>query len=576
MGVFQMNQGVGLRVLVLILAASLLARSLKGQDLKQPEAPRVNADENVQTAIKRAIVRLKNNVVSQSAGESALLAMALLKSGQSADQPEIKAVLDQIVDRTKSSEFRPGNHHVYEAGVSIMALANADPVKYKPQIQIIVNFLVDHQQPNGGWFYPKPEHDTDGDTSITQYAVLGLWEASRSGVPVPRKVWDKVAEWHLTYQNEDGSFSYHPVQGSFAYGNGGTLTMTVAGAASLHVARLYLYPNAKDLEELKKKGLKNGKRFGILEPYDPRSGDSGLDPAQAAAVADANFRPTIRLGAIDKGIKGSMQWLEERFTIEPKQGHDIYYLYGIERLMALANVTSFAGHDWYAEGSQHLCRTQDASGGWTDNCGANPATALGLLFLGKATSKMLGRKPPRPPDKKFGGGLLIGGRGLPDNLESLESGQQGVQVRKLKGPVDELLAALEKADNTNVESAQTGLVEKIATEDPEALIGQTDRLLKLVNDRRAEVRRTIYWALGRTNDLHVVPQLIDGLRDSDPNCMVEARNALQFISKKLDANEPPDESNDAQRAAAVLFWKKWYLSVRDYVERDDLSELAPK
>ncbi|MBS0261775.1 MAG: HEAT repeat domain-containing protein [Planctomycetes bacterium] len=556
-----------------LLACALFyaqAHTLSAQDA------RVSEDEQVQSAIKKAVAKLKKNVATLSAGESALVTMALLKSGQSADSPEIKAALNLIVDRCKGDEFKPGNHHVYEAGVSIMALANADPVKYRPQIQTIVKFLIDNQQENGGWFYAKPAHSTDGDTSITQYAVLGLWEATRSGVPVPRRIWDRVAEWHLKFQNEDGSFSYHPVQGSFAFGNGGTLTMTVAGTGSLHVARLYLYPDAKDLEELKKKGLKNGKRFGILEPVDPKSGDSSVDPEKAVAAADAAYRPTTRLAAIDKGIKAGTQWLADRFTIEPKAGHDIYYLYGIERLMALANVTNFAGRDWYAEGSAHLCRIQDQTGGWNDNCGNEPATALGLLFLGKATSKMLGRKPPRPVEKKFGGGLLVGGRGLPENLETLEAGQQGVQVRKLKGPVDELLAELEKADSQQVEAAQSGLVEKIATEDPEALIGQTNRLLKLVTDKRVEVRRTVFWALGRTNDLQVVPRLIEGLQDSEPACVIEARNALQFISKKLDAHEPPDEFDATQRAAAVLFWKKWYLGVRDYAERDDLTELPPK
>src|SRR5262249_12917258 len=162
---------------------------------------------------------------------------------------------------------------------------------------------------------------------------------------------------------------------------------------------------------------------------------------------------------------------------------------GVERLMALANLQQFDGHDWYAEGAAHLCRTQDVSGGWIDQCGPDPATALGLLFLGKATSKMLKRPERRAPERRFAGGLLVGGRGLPENLDSLESDQQGVRVRKLKGPVDELLAELEKADSQQVESAQSALVDKIATEDPEALVGQTTRLLKLVHDKRIEVRR---------------------------------------------------------------------------------------
>jgi HEAT repeat protein len=149
-------------------------------------------------------------------------------------------------------------------------------------------------------------------------------------------------------------------------------------------------------------------------------------------------------------------------------------------------------------------------------------------------------------------------------------------VRKLKGPVDELLAELENAQSRQVEAAQATLVEAVVAEDPEALIGQAGRLLKLARDKRIEVRRTVFWALGRTNDLRVVPTLIDGLNDPDPACQIEARNALRFISKRIDVREPPDEASPEQRAAAIVYWKKWYLIVRPYDERDDLGEVPAK
>jgi hypothetical protein len=189
---------------------------------------------------------------------------------------------------------------------------------------------------------------------------------------------------------------------------------------------------------------------------------------------------------------------------------------------------------------------------------------------------MIAHKERPPPEKRFGGGLLVGGRGLPEDLNAVQVDQGGVRVRKLKGPVDELLAELEKGESRKVESAQAALVETIATENPEALIGQSDRLLKLVRDRRSEVRRTAFWALGRTNDLRVVPTLIAGLNDADLDCMVEARNALRYISKKLDVREPPDDATGDQRAAAIVLWKKWYLTVRPYDDRDDLGEAPVK
>ncbi len=311
----------------------------------------------------------------------------------------------------------------------------------------------------------------------------------------------------------------------------------------------------------------------------------------AAAISRASTRDIVLRPGWPRSTRRSSRgkdWLSDNFVIAPskiaagpingftpRSNWDLYYIYGIERLTALAGIKEIKGIDWYAAGSAHLLAIQSNVGTWTDQSGTEPATGFGLLFLGKATQKMLGHKAAvRTP--KFGGGLLIGGRGLPENLATLQIDQGAVRVRKLKGPIDELLAELENAQSRQVESAQAALVETIATNDPEALVGQADRLLKLAGDKRVEVRRTVFWALGRTNDLRVVPTLIKGLSDADEGCLIEARNALRFISKRIDVYEPPDEPTASQKVAAISYWKKWYLTVRPYDERDDLGESPPK
>jgi len=564
------------RVLVLVTLCGLftvvgaLAVDVQGQTADDPR---------VQAALKRAVETLRRQVGALDSGEGALVTMALLKAGVPRDAPEMKSGIDKILSHMRgSNKYEPGTHHTYEAGVGLMALANADVKGYRQQIEAIAKYLISVQQPSGAWGYPNQDHV--GDTSITQYGILGLWEASRSGVTVPKKVWDKAAAWHVATQRSDGSFIYHPDDApgaSFQQGPGGqgTHSMTVAGTASLYVARMHLYPDARDVEEIKTRtgSKRRGKKFGVLEPADAKPEEAapkGVDPG------DPNYRITTRLAAIDKAINKGKQWLTDKFTVAPKANHDIYYLYGLERLAALADVKEFGGHDWYAEGATHLMGIQNPGGTWMDGCGEFPATALGVLFLSKATAKMVARKERAPPERRFGGGLLVGGRGLPEDLNAVQADQGGVRVRKLKGPVDELLAELEKVESRQVESAQSALVETIATENPEALIGQGDRLLKLARDRRSEVRRTAFWALGRTNDLRVVPTLIAGLNDSDLDCMVEARNALRYISKKLDVREPPDDATSDQRLAAIALWKKWYLTVRPYDDRDDLGEAPAK
>lgn len=534
-----------------------------GADRKPPSPA---TDRQIQSAIRSGIDYLKTRAATIETGPGGLAAMALLKAGVPADAPVIQAVIKKIEARMLTGgKYVPANSHthIYEAGVCLMALANADAKRYKPQIQAIADYIISRQGDAGDWDYPER---TTGDTSISQYAILGLWEAVRSGIDVPTVVWDRAAAWHISRQLRNGSFTYHPSGTE----EDGTHTMTVAGIGSLYVARMHLYPTAEDLEERelasatpRRRGTK--KRFGLLEPADPD--DEKSDKPAPAPDLD---RPTVRLAAIDRSIARATAWLSAGFVIDPNTVWKQYYLYGIERTMALANASTFDGHDWYVEGAAQLVGTQLKDGSWTEPGGNEPATSFAVLFLSKATSKMLKRN--FRPVPKFGAGLLAGGRGLPDNLSEVQLEKGKVEVRKLAGPVDDLLAELENAQSRNVESAQAALVDTAAIEKPEALVGRKDRLAKLVLDPRPEVRRTALWALGRTNDIRTAPLLIEALLDPNLDCMVEARNALQYISRKSKDLDLPDQPTEAQRAAAVARWRKWYRSIRPYDERDDLPE----
>jgi hypothetical protein len=545
-------------------AAHWAPATARGQAAPQPGLPAGVArasDRQIQASIRGGVNYLMSKAASSDGGIASLAAMALLKTGVPADAPVIQAVIKKITSRIVDAKFTPSNahDHIYESGVSLMALANADAKKYLPQIQNIADYILSHQGPQGDWDYLQR---TTGDTSISQYALLGLWEASRCGVDVPIRVWDKAAQWHVSRQQTDGSFVYHPS----ATDGTGTHSMTVAGVGSLLVTRLHLYPDARDVEEQavarqRRRGTR--KKYGLLEPADTED-----DPV--AARAPDPSRPTVRLAAIDRAVGRGTDWLAERFTVDPPLTWKLYYLYGVERTAALANLTTIGGHDWYAEGAGFLIGQQFTDGSWTEQAGIEAATSFAILFLSKATAKMLNRRAPKV--SRFGAGLLAGGRGLPDNLNEVEFEGGKVQVRKLAGPVDELLAELENAQSQKVESAQAALVDLALVENREALVGKLERLVKLVHDPRPEVRRTALWALGRSNDIRTAPLLIEALLDSDLDCMVEARNALQFLAKKSKDLELPDQPTAAQRSAAVARWRKWYRSIRPYDERDDLPE----
>ncbi len=57
-------------------------------------------------------------------------------------------------------------------------------------MEAIARYLLSKQKANGSWDY---ESRTNGDTSISQYAVLGLWEAENAGATVPARCRDRGA-----------------------------------------------------------------------------------------------------------------------------------------------------------------------------------------------------------------------------------------------------------------------------------------------------------------------------------------------------------------------------------------------
>ncbi len=553
-----------------LIRLSILA-AICGMVSLQPTVSRSqdNRRQAVETQIKAAIDRagqwLLGKIASEQDGQAAIATVALLKSGMKPDTPQIKAVCERLCTRITAVAFTPQQHHVYEAGVSLLALANADPKKYRVQIGVLAKYLIANQGANGQWHYPG---SMDGDTSISQYAILGLWEATRSGVVVPLEVWDKAAAWHIRTQQRDGGFGYHPDGGG---GANSLHSMTAAGIGSLRIARRHLFPNAREravVETAVARKNRSGKRFGILEPvYRDEEAEASSEEARAALRA-ANYVPQVKLAQIDEAVEKGVGWMTTHFTVTQPTGYPIYFLYGLERGATLAEVKSFGSHDWYEEGAAHLIATQGQGPSWSDSSGDVPATAFGMLFLARATSKMVRQSTSRV---EIGAGILVGGRGLPDELNSAKLDDGKIKKQQKKAPLEELLAQLENPQLPLLENTQTEIVEQVVIGKREELIGQIDRLKKLARHKEPDVRRTALWALGRSDDLRLAPILIEGLKDPDVDVYVEARNALRCLSRQVEDFGAKEEPLDAAtRTRELTKWKDWYKSIRAYDERDDL------
>jgi HEAT repeats len=586
----------------------------------------------VKESIRKAVDYLSKNSASEPAGFYGIAGYALLKADVDPDERVIEIILNNIRAKYANGFYYPKSegHGLYESAVDLMALEAADPIENKEVITAIAKFIMTNQKDHGGWYYLAKHHrDQGGDTSITQYAILGLWAADRAGVKIPRKVWNGVVKFHLNTQRSDGAFSYHP--GSVRSAN---LNMTIGGIANLHIARRFLYPNSGELKlpetmtksiYEKKKSIKEGDKAGEkTRPELPRRKLPGpikellkretviaqfsIEQDEEERLAEIKKEQEEKkkkeetenlkiqksektastsnsLSNIDSAIKKALDWVSINYTPKGK-AHNFYFHYSIERMSALADIEEIAGKNWYQEEAKILMETQNPKGGWTAGYRASSSTSFALLFLTRSTRKLL--KGGKKRSRLFGKGILAGGRGLPDNLSDVQEEKGEVKKEKMEGPLNDLLSALENPESLKVEAVQNTIIEKFQIGNREELIGQIDRLLKLLKNPRAEVRRTVLWALGRTGDMRVVPKVIEALNDNDLDVVVEARNALCWISHRpngfgmtahpLEGHE--DVQDDAQKETLIKEWKensfekwtKWYRKVRPYQERDDLEE----
>jgi len=458
-----------------------------------------------------------------------------------------------------------------------MFLASVDPDRLRPQMQLITSYILATQNGPGDWDYVGEEKD-GGDTSMVQYALLGLWAAKDAGIDVPNEAVDRAARWLLKTQKSEGGYGYHPFtkQGK---PNVQEQAITSAGASGIGIVRIMMYPESNPFAAgNKKKKEPPKKKFGVLEEV-----QVGVTEEEAAAQASGNG--SIPIAQLDASLQRSLGWMNRAYNIRTSPRYHFYYLYTLERCASLAGVEQLGTHNWYADGTKFLVESQLKEGNWAgQHSGPVGSTCFAVMFLMRATGKALGA-----PD--VGGGLLAGGRGLPDDLTELAMKEGEVVKEKKLGPLDELLKELANTKDFNVSDVQQAIVEKVeigSPEDREKLIQQKNLLLRLVKDRRPEVRRTAMWALGRTDDLQVAKPLIGVLNnDNNVDVLVEARSALCVLSRRPRGfgfptgpyDQLSEQASDDEKVAALTqwrtsvfeAWRDWYLKVRPYDERDELA-----
>lgn len=554
------------------------------------------SDREIDTAIKKGLDYLLVDANRAAPRSPELLAYTLFRAGVPKDHAIIRSAIQGIQGSINSSSgYRPARDGYYQAGLAALLLEAIDPVEYKSELQSVANYILDGQRGPGYWDYPNQERG--GDTSISQYALLGLWAAEHSGMEIPPSVWDKAAGWLLKNQRS-GGFVYHPTEPPLVV----THSMTAAGCSSLMLCRRELFPGDSEIvAESRKAAVKKKPTalYGILKLV-----DLGQPEEKPNAVKPRVEEPTkLSASDINAGIRRSLKWFDSNYAVDLARNRQIggtkawnyYYLYGLERVGSFGELVEIDGHDWYRDGARFLVDKQQSDGHWKGSESADITTCLSLLFLVKATGQALGE--PRRREPKVGTGLLAAGRGLPDDLTKVQMKNGRVETLADDQEVTDLLSQLEAGSTADLvpeekdkklQQLEKAVIQTVRSGHREQLIGQVDRLKKLVASPSPEIRRIALWSLARSNDLTVAPLFIDRLQDGDLDVAIEANQGLCILSRKLKgvgvADDPLKGIRDQRpaeelkeianrwRKQAADGWRAWYLSVRPYSERDDLLD----
>ena len=525
---------------ILATAVILLGVALA---IPKPAAAITPDDPKVQKCVKRALQSL-SAATDQRVGGDCLIGLCFWKAGEPIDHPKIVHALA----RCKAVDFNTCDN--YSLGIALMFLCDVDPQTQHDLIVKFVDEMKRRQKKHGGWGYNERP---SGDTSQTQYAVLGTWMAINFGkVEVPIDVIEGVGGWLMRTQDPSGGWGYQGVDpGSMTKvpQNGVTPTLSASGAGSLYMVAdmLHVTQRVEVALETKSKALQD-----VAEPG--KKGGSGpltvtLNPDEikaTLALADRN---------LGNGFKEQGQW-------------NHYYMYALERYHSFREKTGGARDNaWYDQGFAYLERTQLEGGGWRSGEGSDndlTATCFGTLFLLRSAEKSI----QKYTKMKMGEGIMVAGMTLPKDIKNIQLGKNGKLVdQKVAVPTEQILELINSGEKEEVTRLAEEREVLVLSGNKTERQSQLEQLRKFVGAGDYHVRMLAVTSLSKVRDLDNVPKLIFALTDPDPRIALQADRGLRFISRKVNGVGLPDfDPTKAQIKAAETAWKDWYLSIRPNAE----------
>ncbi len=508
-----------------------------------PESPEVRA------LVKKGVTYIEQNYKKESVGYygrmggMCLVGMAMYKYHGNPNHELVQAAVAKCRAVCKA-RVPWGENSNYSVGIAIIFLAEVDASLYRPEIEVLLNALMKRQMSNGAWSYS--DHKT-GDTSQTQYAVLGMWMAGRQNIAVPQTSIERVCSWLMRVQAPNGSWGYQGKDpGSYqrVKQDKETHSLAAAGLGSTYVCAELL---------------------GFISPPKEKKSDNGI-PAALKQVGDDAEKKTgpitnkIPAQVLRQTLSSGDRWFDSLRTLQATE-YQHYFMYALERYMSFREIAqgeSKKDPDWYNWGVEYLGKTQAQNGSWK-SCEAGPVidSSFAVLFLLRSTQKSIKRIVKES-------GVTRGGKYLPEDLTKIAVDASGqVKDTKETPPIELLMQSLEEGDINSIDSSIPAQL--TLSDDPAKRANELIRLRRMVMNGAYQARLTAVKTIGRDRDIDNIPVLIFALSDPDYRVVKAAQNGLKYISRRIEGfglKVGDERPSKPQYVAAQNKWKDWYRSIR--------------
>lgn len=508
--------------------------------------------------VNRAVDYLTSNIGNTGVfypraggGEFILAGYAVAKTGHDASHPVVARGLQaglELAAQLPGMQQKQFNERItYEASVTVLLLAAVDPDRYRQQLVVIRDWLLQHQRPYGGFGYLADFRAATGDTSQTQYCMLALWTLERAGIEVPNDRILRLLQWMALIQQPSGGWAYQsgPTGPGDQTGMGHSMTAAGMGATLLAADALGAF------------GRRGAESDG---------GSDGLPRAFRRVLAKTAPGAAASLGGEDKrrmdaSLDAAIRWYQTNNYRRPSGADWFYYLrYSEERMHALLEIRRGQPERspaWYNAGVEELRGFQASNGGFgvndRDHTSPGVCTAFAILYLIRSTQQSIGQMSE---------GLLFGGYSLPKDVSQVRQVGEGLVDANALSSIEDALELLEGRQVHEVQAAMRQASLRLPTE-PQQRNLQLDRMARLLASPDPEVRRLAALWLGRGDRLQDAPVLIQALLDRDAEVARQADAALCSLSRRiggrqLRGDEPLD---DERRQAAWDEWQQWYQRI---------------